>query len=70
MRRLAIRASYLTTEAVLLASQLCWTVLFAKDGMMSAALGAAWLVACIGGVRLAPSLAAAFRQRAVVHTGG
>jgi cellulose synthase/poly-beta-1,6-N-acetylglucosamine synthase-like glycosyltransferase len=55
-RRKAARLAYLLTETVLVVTQLGWLVFFLFEGAVLAAAGAAWLVACVIGVRLAPGM--------------
>jgi len=51
------RPAYAATETGLLSAQLGWVILFAVNEFLAAAAGAAWSVACILGIRLAPGLA-------------
>ncbi len=50
------RHAYRVTEAVFVGAQLAWLVCFAAQGLWLAMLGAAWVVGCVGGLRLAPRL--------------
>jgi hypothetical protein len=62
-RKSLVRALYLYAEGAFLAAQLAWIVLVVNDRLPLAALGAAWLAVCIGGLRIAPLVASAIGRR-------
>jgi hypothetical protein len=55
--------AYLTTEATLCAAQGGWIIYFISQGMSLAVVGAAWVLACVVGLRLAPAASSFFRRR-------
>ncbi|NJO86818.1 MAG: tetratricopeptide repeat protein [Lewinella sp.] len=57
------KPSYLITELVFLTTQFIWIFLFASKGMLFAAAGASWIVACTIGIRAAPLVQAYLQRR-------
>lgn len=55
--------AYLAVEAAFCAAQAAWIVFFISHGMGLAVVGAVWVLACVGGLRVAPALRALFQQR-------
>jgi cellulose synthase/poly-beta-1,6-N-acetylglucosamine synthase-like glycosyltransferase len=62
-RSKSTRMAYLTTEATLCAAQGGWIIYFISQGMSLAVVGAAWVLACVVGLRLAPAASSFFRRR-------
>ena len=52
------RHAYHATEAVFVAAQLSWLACFAAQGVWLATVGAAWVVACVVGLRVTPHVQA------------
>lgn len=61
--RKAVRKPYLAVETAFFLAQLAWIVLFLVEGFVLAAIGTAWLAACIGIILAAPSIRAACERR-------
>jgi cellulose synthase/poly-beta-1,6-N-acetylglucosamine synthase-like glycosyltransferase len=62
-RSKSTRTAYLATEAGLCTAQAAWIIYFIGAGMNTAVLGAAWVLACVVGLRLAPSIASLLQRR-------
>ena len=68
-RSKSTRTAYLTTEAALCAAQGGWVIFFISQGMGLAVVGAAWVLTCVIGLRLAPAVGDFLHRRRIASPG-